>query len=53
MSTVTLRRAGPEFVDAPAWRLGMAHAKLQVRGRLPGAFGYDLAADTYRAARAA
>jgi hypothetical protein len=40
------RVAGP-------WRLGMAAAKLQVRGRLPGAFGFDLAADTYRAARRA
>jgi hypothetical protein len=40
------RVAGP-------WHLGMARAKLQVRGRLPGAFGFDLAADTYRAARRA
>ncbi len=40
------RAAGP-------WHLGMASAKLQVRGRLPGAFGFDLAADTYRAARGA
>ena len=53
MSIVTLRRAGPEFVDAPPWHLGMAHAKLQVRGRLPGAYGFDLACATYRAARTA
>lgn len=45
MSDLLLERtAGP-------WRLGMARAKLQVRGRLPGAFGFDLACDTYRLAR--
>jgi len=47
MSALILDRArGP-------WHLGMARAKLQVRGRLPGAFGFDLAADTYRAVRRA
>ena len=35
------------------WHLGMARSKLQIRGRLPGAFGFDLAADTHRAARRA
>lgn len=45
MSTLLLDRAG-----AGTWHLGMPRAKLQVRGRLPGAFGFDLAADTYRAA---
>lgn len=49
--TILLRRAGAP--DAPPWRLGMGRAKLQVRGRLPGAFGFDLAADRYRAARRA
>ncbi len=29
------------------WSLGLARAKLQTRGRLPGAFGYDLAVDRY------
>ena len=51
MSTVLLRRGAPEHRDAPPWRLGMARAKLQVRGRLPGAFGFDLATASYRAAR--
>ncbi len=47
MSALILdRAAGP-------WHLGMARSKLQIRGRLPGAFGFDLAADTYRAARRA
>jgi hypothetical protein len=50
MSAVLLRRrAAP---DVP-WRLAMPRAKLQVRGRLPGAYGFDLAAHTYRQARAA
>lgn len=47
MSALLLDRAGAQ------WRLGMARAKLLTRGRLPGAFGFDLAADTYRAARRA
>lgn len=51
MNTVLVRRGGPEHRDAPAWRLAMAPAKLQVRGRLPGAFGFDLATASYRAAR--
>lgn len=36
---------------AAPWRLCLPRAKLQVRGRLPGAFGFDLATDTYRQAR--
>ncbi len=51
MLPVLLHRAGPEHHDAPPWRLGMAHAKLHVRGRLPGAFGFDLAAASHREAR--
>jgi hypothetical protein len=51
MSTVIVERAGPE--QRAPWHLGMAHAKLQVRGRLPGAFGFDLAAASYREARRA
>lgn len=51
MNTLLVRRGGPDQRDAPAWRLGMARAKLQVRGRLPGAFGFDLATASYRAAR--
>lgn len=43
MSTLRIDRG-----DAGTWHLGMPAAKLQVRGRLPGAFGFDLAADTYR-----
>ena len=38
-----------EHTDVP-WLLCLARAKLQVRGRLPGAFGFDLATDTYRQA---
>jgi len=49
MSTVLVQRAGPEHSEP--WHLGMPHAKLQVRGRLPGAFGFDLAAASYREAR--
>lgn len=52
MSSVLLHRLRPDADPLP-WRLGMGRAKLQVRGRLPGAFGFDLAADTYRKARAA
>ncbi len=48
MSTVLVHRAGPE--QRGTWHLGMAHAKLQVRGRLPGAYGFDLAAASYREA---
>lgn len=48
MSALILERAA-----AGPWHLGMARAKLQVRGRLPGAFGFDLATATYRAARRA
>ena len=51
MSTVLVHRAGPE--QREPWHLGMAHAKLQVRGRLPGAFGFDLAVAGYREARRA
>ena len=51
MSTVIVERAGPE--QREPWHLGMGHAKLQVRGRLPGAFGFDLAAASYREARRA
>jgi len=51
MSTVLVHRAGPQ--QREPWHLGMAHAKLQVRGQLPGAFGFDLAAASYRQARRA
>jgi len=51
MSSLLLDLGTPD--EPRAWRLGMAAAKLQVRGRLPGAFGFDLAADTYRKARRA
>lgn len=40
----------PRDHTATPWRLCLARAKLQVRGRLPGAFGFDLATDTYRQA---
>ncbi len=54
MSCVLVHRLRTAADATPTpWRLGMGRAKLQVRGRLPGAFGFDLAADTYRKARAA
>jgi hypothetical protein len=53
MSSLVLLRHEPDGDGARAWRLGLGRAKLQVRGRLPGAFGFDLAADTYRKARRA
>jgi hypothetical protein len=54
MSSLLLLRHDPTAADsARVWRLCMGRAKLQVRGRLPGAFGFDLAADTYRKARRA
>lgn len=49
MDTVLVRRRDPET----PWRIGVCRAKLQVRGRLPGAFGFDLACATYREALAA
>lgn len=51
MSSLLLPR-DPAAAPRP-WRLCLARAKLQVRGRLPGAFGFDLATDTYRQAQRA
>jgi hypothetical protein len=46
LAPVLLRPSGP-------WRILSPAAKLRVRGGLPGAYGYDLAAHSFRCARAA
>lgn len=53
MSRLLLLRSPGHGADSHPWHLSQPRAKLQVRGRLPGAFGFDLAADTYRKARRA